>query len=76
MCFHAAYEMMGTLREELTAQILEAAERELQYKPHLRSMPDYNLIHTLSAVITIQDYLAGKITEANSFDNFELDIKN
>ena len=76
MCFHAAYEMMGKLREELAAQIMEAAESELQYKPHLRSMPDYKLIHTLSAVITIQDYLAGKITEANSFDHFEPDIKN
>ena len=76
MCFHATYEMMGKLREELAAQIMEAAESELQYKPHLRSMPDYKLIHTLSAVITIQDYLAGKIAESNGFDDFEPDIKN
>lgn len=52
------------LQEELNRQLLEEAADEMRHKPHLRSVPDYKVIHALSATLTLQDYLANRIAAA------------
>lgn len=52
------YEDLNALQGELQQQLLDAAARELEVDPVLRSTLDPELIQTIAAVQAVKDYLA------------------
>lgn len=52
------YRDLDALQGELQQQLLDAAARELEVDPVLRSTLDPELIQTIAAVQAVKDYLA------------------
>lgn len=64
MDLRETYDAVMAIQEQLQVSLLEDAGKELQYKPSLRSAPDYRKVQALAATFTLQDFLANEIARA------------